>query len=299
MDEITLQQIEIFLTVAEKLSLSAAAKELYLDQAAISRRIQRLEASFGTRLFNRTGRGVELTEEGKFLYSELKPFHERLTATLKNSRVKFSMPDSVLRVGCLNSSSITPKVLPVIEQYQQSHPDVYLNLEYMNFRDLRESLVCERVDCIICYSLGFGEYRRISTKKLCKFDSFFAVSSKHHMARLDTFDKNEAAEQTLYLLSLAEMKDAERRSLQECLAYGFLPRDVKYLPNRESLIQAIRTGEGITICDSAFGSAYDGDIRLYRIDKPVQDQYLILAWRSPGTRRIAREFISMFREIDK
>jgi DNA-binding transcriptional LysR family regulator len=71
--DITMQQIEIFLTVAERLSLSGAARELFLDQAGVSRWMQRLEESLNATLFIRTNHGVELTDEGKFLYNELKP----------------------------------------------------------------------------------------------------------------------------------------------------------------------------------------------------------------------------------
>lgn len=65
----SLTSYQIFNKVAETGNISQAAKELFISQPAISKSIQRLEASLHTVLFTRTSRGVTLTEEGKLLYS--------------------------------------------------------------------------------------------------------------------------------------------------------------------------------------------------------------------------------------
>ena len=51
--------------VGEELHFTRAARRLHLEQSAVSRHIQKLEAKLGIKLFVRTGRGVELTKEGK------------------------------------------------------------------------------------------------------------------------------------------------------------------------------------------------------------------------------------------
>ena len=59
--------LKAFLAVAKDGSFSKAAKTLYLTQPAISKQIQSLEESFGTRLFDRTSKSIVLTEAGKIL----------------------------------------------------------------------------------------------------------------------------------------------------------------------------------------------------------------------------------------
>ena len=51
--------------VSEELHFTRAAQRLHMDQSAVSRHIQKLEAKLGARLFVRNGRGVELTDAGK------------------------------------------------------------------------------------------------------------------------------------------------------------------------------------------------------------------------------------------
>jgi len=60
-----LAQIEAFLTVAERRSVSAAAAVLYVTQPALTTRIKKLERELGIELFVRTARGMRLTAEGR------------------------------------------------------------------------------------------------------------------------------------------------------------------------------------------------------------------------------------------
>ncbi|WP_010631881.1 LysR family transcriptional regulator [Sporolactobacillus vineae] len=61
----TTDQLEAFLAVAEYKSYRAAAEKLFISQPSLSSRIQVLERELGTSLFNRNGRGVVLSEQGR------------------------------------------------------------------------------------------------------------------------------------------------------------------------------------------------------------------------------------------
>ncbi|MBE6110672.1 MAG: LysR family transcriptional regulator, partial [Erysipelotrichaceae bacterium] len=61
----TIQQILYAIVIAEKGSINKAAETLYISQPSLTSAIQELEKSIGIRIFNRTGRGVTLTNDGK------------------------------------------------------------------------------------------------------------------------------------------------------------------------------------------------------------------------------------------
>ncbi|MCF0120813.1 MAG: LysR family transcriptional regulator, partial [Oscillospiraceae bacterium] len=67
MINISLQQIEYFLTVAECNFFSEAANRLYVSQPAVSKWIGKLEKELGVTLFIRSRDGATLTEKGKYL----------------------------------------------------------------------------------------------------------------------------------------------------------------------------------------------------------------------------------------
>lgn len=59
---------KIFCKVGKRKSFSKAAKDLYMTQPAVSQAIMQLERELDIRLFNRTPKGVSLTNEGSLLY---------------------------------------------------------------------------------------------------------------------------------------------------------------------------------------------------------------------------------------
>ncbi|MEL7399757.1 MAG: LysR family transcriptional regulator, partial [Pseudomonadota bacterium] len=60
-------QLKAFIAVAESESFSLAAENLHLTQPAVSKRVASLEESLGSKLLDRMGRNLRLTEAGKTL----------------------------------------------------------------------------------------------------------------------------------------------------------------------------------------------------------------------------------------
>jgi hypothetical protein len=61
----TLEQLRIFIAVAERQHVTEAAKQLNLTQSATSAAIASLENRYGVKLFDRIGRGIVLTQTGR------------------------------------------------------------------------------------------------------------------------------------------------------------------------------------------------------------------------------------------
>jgi len=66
----TLDQLRIFIAVAEREHLTRASEGLNLTQSAVSSAIAALETRYGTKLFDRIGRGIVLTEAGRLFLPE-------------------------------------------------------------------------------------------------------------------------------------------------------------------------------------------------------------------------------------
>src|SRR5665811_31156 len=61
-------QLRYFITIAETQSFTQAAHRLHLSQPALSHQIKQLENELGARLFNRTSRSVDLTQDGRAFF---------------------------------------------------------------------------------------------------------------------------------------------------------------------------------------------------------------------------------------
>ncbi len=76
----TLEQLRIFIAVAEKQHVTQAANELHLTQSATSAAIAALEARYGIKLFDRVGRGIVLTQTGRDFLNEARAVVARAKA---------------------------------------------------------------------------------------------------------------------------------------------------------------------------------------------------------------------------
>jgi DNA-binding transcriptional LysR family regulator len=76
----TLEQLRVFVAVAEALHVTRAAEQLHMTQSAASASIATLESRYETKLFNRVGRGIELTREGALFLPEARALLQRAAA---------------------------------------------------------------------------------------------------------------------------------------------------------------------------------------------------------------------------
>ncbi|MFY4698552.1 transcriptional regulator GcvA [Burkholderia glumae] len=117
--------LRAFEAAARHESFSAAGDELHVTHGAISRQVAALEAWLGRPVFQRHGKRVRLTEDGRrYLASVSAAFEQIATAT---ARMRDTAPEHVLRINA--QSTIAMKwLLPRLSRFQRDMPNVELKL---------------------------------------------------------------------------------------------------------------------------------------------------------------------------
>lgn len=127
----TLEQLRIFIAVAERLHVTRASEALNITQSAASSAIQALEGRLGAPLFHRLGRRIELTEAGRVLLPEARAILKRVS----DAEEAVAQLDSLLR-GRLRlwaSQTIAAYWLPPwMHSFNLAHPRVGLELHIGN-----------------------------------------------------------------------------------------------------------------------------------------------------------------------
>jgi DNA-binding transcriptional LysR family regulator len=140
-----LKQIESFVAVAVKGSLTAAAQAEGVAPAVIGRRIDALEARLGVKLLVRTTRRITLTHEGSAFLEDC----QRLLADLANAEASVSA-GGVKASGFLRVTAPAGfgrrHVAPLVPRFIAMHPDVSLSL---NLSDRVVDIVNEGFDCAV------------------------------------------------------------------------------------------------------------------------------------------------------
>ncbi len=140
-----LTDIAVFVRTVELGSFTAAAGELGLSKAAVSKFVSRLETRLGARLLNRTTRRLSLTEAGAALYQGSRTALQDLEAAQSDVLELAGKPRGLLRVT-LPELLGTGFLAPRIGAFRRAYPDIVLDL---NLANRIVDLVAERYDLAI------------------------------------------------------------------------------------------------------------------------------------------------------
>ncbi|MFD7665630.1 LysR family transcriptional regulator [Streptomyces sp. NPDC059788] len=139
-----LQRLRVLVEIAERGSMSAAARALSFSQPAVSRQIEALEHEVGVQLVQRQGRGARLTEAGLLLADRARGILSQLVAVKQELRAVGGLRGGRLRMG--GFASANAHLLPrSLARFAERYPQVGLSLSGSTTRhhvaDLRSGLI--------------------------------------------------------------------------------------------------------------------------------------------------------------
>ena len=140
-----LSSYRIFYTVANTGNISKAAKELYISQPAISKSIQKLEESVGSKLFSRSSRGVVLTDEGKLLYEHVSEAYETLTMGEEKLKRSIELGVGHLKIG-VSSTLCKYLLLPYLKEFIRQNPHISISISCQSTNDTLKLLEDNKID---------------------------------------------------------------------------------------------------------------------------------------------------------
>jgi LysR family glycine cleavage system transcriptional activator len=157
-DRLPLGALRVFEAVATHLSFSTAADALHVTPAAVSQQIKALESYIQVPLFRRTGRRVEITEEGLELLPAIRTGLDRLESAIHH--IKQYGRAGPLQVSLL-TSFLQVWLLPRIRSFRRKCPDVELR-----FHTSRELVDFSRSAIHVAIRFGRGDYPNLHSEKL-------------------------------------------------------------------------------------------------------------------------------------
>ena len=192
-----LADIAVFVRVVERGSFTAAADDLALSRAVVSKYISRLEERLGARLLHRTTRRLALTEAGATLFESSRGALERIEEAQAAVARFQSAPRGRLRVSAPMSFGIL-HLGPAIASFSEEYPEVTLD---MRLDDRFVNLVEEGVDVAI----------RIG-----------ALTDSTLVARKLGITRAVACASPAYLAQHGEPRAPEELAGHDCLIYSYL-----------------------------------------------------------------------------
>lgn len=145
-----LKQLNSFITICKLQSFTQAADSLGYAQSTITTQIKLLESELGVKLFERIGKNITLTHQGKKLLPYAKQML-KLSSEIKNILTSEDVPSGVLTIGAAESLCVL-RLPEILKEYRKLYPNVEVSMKFGNCTDFRHFLRDNFID--VAFSLG-------------------------------------------------------------------------------------------------------------------------------------------------
>lgn len=244
-------QIQCFLAVAEHLSFTEAANQLFVAQSSLSRNVSNLEEELGLQLFMRTKKYVRLTPAGAILFDEFSKLEKLARDAISHARKAQASLEGLLRIGIIENQRSEHFLPQSISSLRRNLPNLKIDLLRGNFKELREALSKNEIDIAMTVDFDIDEYS--DQNVICQ--PFFisrgrcVISKYHPLADQEIIRIEDLKEEPLIAISPKISRGACQHLLELCRMHGFSPTQIHYANSIENLILMVESGLGFSVLD--------------------------------------------------
>lgn len=287
-----LRQLRYFVAVAQHGSISLAAQAVYIAQPALTRQIQALEEELGATVFERSARGVRLTEVGKQLLVDANRLLGDAAATVERAQRVGRGEIGHLSIALPVMLTLRPLLTEVLRIFRHEAPGVSLTLSHLLSDTQLEWLPTGRLDA------GFTLFRPPDDPA---FEGIPIYSEKMLLAYPADWRWEGSPPASLRDLNAVDFIWLPRNAapvwhdkLIHCFfKAGFVPRAAVQGVDVASMLTLVAAGMGCTVLpDSATRAAPDSVAFMELPDLDVV-QHWELVWRADNKSALLRRFIDV------
>jgi DNA-binding transcriptional LysR family regulator len=288
---VDLRQLRYFVAVAEAGSLTRAAARLHIAQQSLSEQIRGLEGELGAPVFERSSRGMRLTDVGAVLLREARPVLAQAERAVEAARRAARGEGVLLRVGCL--ASVANYVLPpVLRTFRARHPDVTLHVEDVSIADLVEGLRAGALDA------GLGRPPLIDdleTETVLREPVAAVLPADHRLAGRSSLSLSELADEPWVLTPRKSWPPWHRQYDEDFARAGFRPRVVQRAATVQGLLALVAAGVGVTRLTLSARTLRDTGVAFVPLRGDEAD--VVSVWRPGATNPALPTLRDVVREV--
>jgi DNA-binding transcriptional LysR family regulator len=236
------RHLKYFLAVAEELSLSRAAKRLFISQPPLTRQIRQLEDELGVQLFNRTNKGVELTHAGTHFKAEAERLLSLADQSIDRTRLAQSGELGRLEIGIFGSATFS--IIPaMLHQFRTLYPKVEISLNTLSKTEQITALRDDRLT--IGFNRLYPQAADMVIEKVLSERIVLATHSDHPFARKSRIAFKSLANEPLILFPNKARPSMADEVIALCRNAGFTPNVIQETEDVVTSIALVSLGFGI------------------------------------------------------
>lgn len=274
----TFNQLKYFITVAECLSFTEAAKCLFISQPALSRQINTIEEELGTKLFVRDKKRLKLTPGGSLFYNRVPGILEAYGAAVLDARTANEGFDGFLRIGFLDIYDISRVFTEKISTFCSRYDRIQLSMERFSLGELPGRLYSGELDLILTYGFSLYDKPDLVTVDIHRFDSCIMLNSRHPLAGKENLRLEELKGEQFVQLGAMASEEGDRYINNLCARCGLHP-NFRVVEKMEDIALWVQTGMGVAITTDCTIEGQYADVVIRGIDMPeAKNHNVTMAW---------------------
>jgi len=289
-DHSGIENVHSFVTLAQELSFRRAAERLHLDQSALSRRIQKLEAALGFRLLERTTREVRLTQAGRSFYDDNADLLRGYASSIQLARRIAEGKLGALNVGYM-AFAATELMPAAVARFRQAHPEVDLKIRYIRTQGQKIALANDEID--LGYMIGPFDHADYHSLTLSLEPLYVVTPRNHALLRLAVVTPADLAGQDIILGDTHEWEEYRWRLANLFSAEGISLNIAIEASNTLALLGLVAAGLGVTVYPESLIGFLGRSVEVRPIIHPQFRISTVLAWKRSNRSRQVREFVEV------
>lgn len=238
-----LRHLKYFISVAQHLNFSEAAKQLNISQPPLSRQIQQLEEELSVKLLTRTNRHVELTEAGTHFLESAKRTLNLIDYDILTAQKIHEGETGVLTIGF--GGSVVFDLLPkVIKRVRAHYPNLQLNLRQLTTTEQITSLLNGTIDVGIL--VPPVDNQKINTIPIREEAFVVCVPNRHPLSTCTSpIAMKEFTDENIIMTPKEAGKGYYDAVLSLCRQGGFFPKITQTAQEQQTLVSLVAAELGV------------------------------------------------------
>lgn len=290
-----IETLKVFRDLADSRNFSKAAELNYISQSAVSQQIKRLEQTLKCKLFERTGRNIDLTSCGSTFYKTCKSITALYEETLLSLKSVSTVVEGVVKIVTIYSVG-TYVVQDYIKQFIKRYPFVRVNIEYRKARQIYNDIATGRADLSIMAHPS--RHSGIEIIPLCDEEMILICHPKHPFSGHKRIAIERLAGEDFISF---ERISPTRKSLDALLRRHKVKVSMKMeMDNIETIKTAVQTGAGISIvpADTVRNEKLQGKVCTLRFSNvSISRPLCVLVKKGKQLSRGVKSFLELLREM--
>lgn len=288
---ISYDHYKIFYNVAKYKSFSRAAEITMCNQPNLTRAVKTLEQELGCTLFERTNRGVKLTDDGKELYEHISIAFEHIQAGEEAISAKHSMDSGVVSIGA-TEIALRCYLLPILSNYHELYPNIRIRILNVTTPQAQKMIESNLIDFAVV-TTPVHNAKKFNTAVLSTFNEV-PVCSKNYKIK-DNITFKEISK--FPIISLGSGTSTYDFHVKEFLKHGCdFSFDIEAATS-DQIIPLVKYGLGIGFAPEQFIEGED-DIRKITMKEPMATRDILLMRRKKHSLHLpARKLVELLKCI--